>query len=127
MTPEELKDRTKKFAIRIIKLVRVLPRTLDGRAIGNQLLRSGTSVAANYRATCRARSHAEFKSKLGVVVEEIDETVFWLELIAESEILPARRLKDLQAEALELFRIFVRSQLTAKGIPNLPAAKSVNS
>jgi four helix bundle protein len=127
MTPEELKDRTKKFAIRIVKLVRVLPRTLDGRAIGNQLLRSGTSVAANYRATCRARSHAEFKSKLGVVVEEIDETVFWLELIAESEILPARRLKDLQAEALELFRIFVRSQLTAKGIPNLPAAKSVNS
>jgi hypothetical protein len=65
--------------------------------------------------------------QLGVVVEEIDETVFWLELIAESEILPARRLKDLQAEALELFRIFVRSQLTAKGIPNLPAAKSVNS
>ena len=127
MTPEELKDRTKKFAIRIVRLVRVLPRTLDGRAIGNQLLRSGTSVAANYRATCRARSHAEFKSKLGVVVEEIDETVFWLELIAESEILPARRLKDLQAEALELFRIFVRSQLTAKGIPNLPAAKSVNS
>ena len=127
MTPEQLKDRTKKFAIRIVKLVRVLPRTLDGRAIGNQLLRSGTSVAANYRATCRARSHAEFKSKLGVVVEEIDETVFWLELIAESEILPARRLKDLQAEALELFRIFVRSQLTAKGIPNLPAAKSVNS
>ena len=127
MTPEELKDRTKKFAIRIVKLVRVLPRTLDGRAIGNQLLRSGTSVAANYRATCRARSHAEFKSKLGVVVEEIDETVFWLELIAESEILPARRLKDLQAEALELFRIFVRSQLTAKGIPNLPAAKSINS
>jgi four helix bundle protein len=127
MTPEELKDRTKKFAIRIVKLVRVLPRTLDGRAIGNQLLRSGTSVAANYRATCRARSHAEFKSKLGVVVEEIDETVFWLELIAESEILPATRLKDLQAEALELFRIFVRSQLTAKGISNLPAAKSVNS
>lgn len=126
MKPEELKDRTKKFAIRIVKLVRVLPRTPDGRAIGNQLLRSGTSVAANYRATCRARSHAGFKSKLGVVVEEIDETVFWLELIAEAEILPAARLTDLQAEAVELFRIFVRSQLTAKGISTTEAVKSVN-
>lgn len=115
------------FAIRIVKLVRVLPRTLDGRAVGNQLIRSGTSVAANYRATCRARSHAEFTSKLGVVVEEIDETIFWLELIAEAEILPATRLKDVQAEATELFRIFLRSQLTAKGISNRPAVKSVNS
>ena len=78
---EELKKRTKQFAIRIIKLFRSLPRTEEARVIGKQMLRSGTSVAANYRAVCRARSRAEFIAKVGVVVEESDETVLWLELL----------------------------------------------
>lgn len=80
MTKEELKDRTKKLGLRIIKLVDALPRTNSARVIGNQLIRSGTSVGANYRAACRARSKAKFISKLGTVVEEADESGFWLEL-----------------------------------------------
>ena len=83
---EQLKNRTKQFAIRIVKLFRSLPRTEDARIMGKQVLRSGTSVAANYRADCRARSKAEFVAKIGVVVEEADETVFWLELLVETEI-----------------------------------------
>jgi four helix bundle protein len=82
----ELKDRTKQFAVRIVKLFRSLPRTDEARIIGKQVLRSGTSVAANYRAVCRARSKAEFIAKVGVVVEEADETVFWLELLVETGI-----------------------------------------
>lgn len=92
------------------------------------MLRSGTSVTANYRAVCRSRSKAEFISRLAVVVEEIDETVLWLELLAESEIFPHARLKDLQAEANELFAIFVAFQFTAKGIgPNSSLRKSLAS
>ena len=78
---EELKVRNKRFAIRIVKLFRSLPRTDDARIIGKQVLRAGTSVAANYRAVCRARSKAEFIAKIGIVVEEADETTFWLELL----------------------------------------------
>ena len=81
MDAEELKHRTKDFALRILKLVAALPKTIEGRAIGNQLVRSGTSVAANYRSACRARSRPEFIAKLGVVLEEADETLLWLELI----------------------------------------------
>jgi four helix bundle protein len=81
--PEILKRRTKLFAIRIVKLFKALPRTEEGRVVGKQLLRSGTSVAANYRAACRSRSKAEFIAKIGVVVEEADETVFWLELLSD--------------------------------------------
>ncbi len=117
MDRDELRDRTKRFAVRIVKLVRAMPHTLDAQVIGKQLLRSGTSVAANYRAACRARSKAEFIAKLGVVVEEADETVFWLELVAEAEIVPRARIQEVTKEANELFAIFVRSQLTAKGIP----------
>ena len=74
MKPDELKDRTKQFALRVLKLVAALPKTIEGRAIASQLVRSGTSVAANYRATCRARSKAEFIAKIGVVLEEADES-----------------------------------------------------
>jgi four helix bundle protein len=77
----DLKARTKQFALRVMKLVDAMPRTIQRRAIANQIIRSATSVAANYRAVCRARSHAEFIAKLGVVEEEADETAFWLELI----------------------------------------------
>jgi len=112
--PEELRERTKQFAIRIVMLFRSLPKTDDARVLGKQVLRSGTSVAANYRAVCRARSKAEFISMMGVVVGEADETVFWLELIAETGIVAKQRMQDLLQEANELLRIFVASRETAK-------------
>ena len=111
---EELKNRTKKFAIRIVKLFRSLPKTEEARVIGKQVLRSGTSVAANYRAVCRARFKAEFVAKIGIVVEEADETVFWLELLIETGILEAKLLNSLLSEAQELLAIFAASQRTAK-------------
>ncbi len=110
-----LKARTKQFAIRIVKLYRSLRAGDDARVIGRQVLRSGTSVAANYRAVCRARSKAEFVSRIGVVVEETDETVLWLELLVETGIVPEERMRDLLREANELLAIFAASQRTAKG------------
>src|SRR6266571_6754173 len=86
----DLKARTKQFALRVIKLVDALPRTIQGRAVANQIIRSATSVAANYRAACRARSRAEFIAKIGVVEEEADESAFWMELIIEGELLKTR-------------------------------------
>ena len=111
---EQLKDRTKRFAIRIVKLFRSLPKTEQARVIGKQVLRSGTSVAANYRAVCRAPSKAGFIAKMGVVVEEIDKTVFWLELLVETEIIAPLRLDSLLTEANELLAILAASQHTAK-------------
>ena len=87
---EELKDRTKKFALRIIRVIRSLPTGPEGRIIGHQLLRSGMSVAANYRAVCRARSRPEFLAKLSIVIEEADESAFWLELPVDAELVPER-------------------------------------
>jgi four helix bundle protein len=81
MNAEDLKKRTKQFALRVLKLVAALPNNVQGRAVGGQLVRAGTSVASNYRAACRGRSKAEFVAKLGIVVEEADESAFWLELI----------------------------------------------
>ena len=125
---DELKLRTKKFALRIVKVFQALPRSEDARTLGKQLLRSGTSVAANYRGVCRSRSKAEFVARLEIVVEEIDETVFWLELLVESGIISPARLGDLRREANELLTIFVSSQLTSKGISsNSTICKSVNS
>ena len=114
MEAEELKRRTKTFAIRIIRLVEALPNTSTARVIGNQLLRSGTSVGANYRAACRARSQAEFISKIGVVEEEADESVYWLELLIEAAVLPPTKVQDLLDEANELTAIFAASGRTAK-------------
>lgn len=112
--PEELRDRTKRFAVRIVKLFRALPKTDEARILGKQVLRSGTSVAANYRAACRARSRAEFASKIGVVLEEADETAFWLELLVETGIVREARFTDLLDEAVELVRIFSASRRTSK-------------
>ena len=112
--PEILRERTKSLAVRIVRLFRALPERRDAQVIGTQLLRSGTSVGANYRAVTRARSRAEFISKLGVVVEEVDETVFWLELLAETEVIPAHRISDLLAEARELTAIFTAAQRTSR-------------
>jgi four helix bundle protein len=102
----ELLARTKTFSLRILKLVDHLPRTTSGRAIGNQLVRCGTSVGANYRAACRSRSRAEFAAELGVVAEEADETVYWLELLRDGELLSEAKLSDLLREADELTAIF---------------------
>jgi len=110
---EAMKLRTKQFALRIAGVVRSLPRTREGDVIGKQLLRCGTAVAANYRAVCRARSHAEFISKISIVVEEADETVFWLELLADTG-LPADKLVLLVKEANEIPAICAASLSTAK-------------
>jgi four helix bundle protein len=111
---EELKNRTKQFAIRIVKLFRSLPKTEEARIIGKQVLRSGTSIAANYRAVCRARSKAEFIAKIGIVVEEADETVLWLELLVETDIVKEPRMASLLKESNELLAIFAASQYTAR-------------
>lgn len=113
MTERELLQRTKQFALRIFKLVGALPQTIQGRAVAAQLIRSGTSVAANYRAACRARSKPEFVAKLGVVEEEADETAFWLELIIETELLDAAKVKSLLTEANEIVAIMASSKKTA--------------
>ena len=110
----QLKTRTKQFAIRLVKLFRSLPKTEEARVIGKQVLRSGTSVAANYRAVWRARSKAEFIAKIGLVVEEADETVFWLELLVETSIVQQNLMDSLLHEANELLAIFAASQRTAK-------------
>jgi len=106
----DLKARTKQFALRVMKLVDSLPRTIQGRVVANQIIRSATSVAANYRAACRARSRAEFIAKIGVVEEEADETAFWLELIIDSALLTETRTRPLLSEAGELVAIMAASR-----------------
>ncbi len=115
MDAEVLKARTKQFALRVIRLVEALPHTQTAGVVGKQLLRSATSVAANYRAACRARSQADFVHKLGIVEEEADESLFWLELIVEANLMAEARVQDLLKEADELTAIFVASRKTAKG------------
>ncbi|MBZ5520931.1 MAG: four helix bundle protein [Acidobacteriia bacterium] len=111
---EQLRDRTKAFALRIVRLFRSLPRSTEAQVLGKQLLRSGTSVAANYRAACRARSRAEFVAKIGVVVEEADESMLWLEMLSDAGIVGKEKLADLANEARQLTAIFTASQQTAK-------------
>lgn len=112
MTERELKDRTKAFALRVLKLIDTLPDTRTGRVLATQLGRSGTSVGANYRAACRSRSTAEMISKLAIVEEEADESGFWLELIAGHELLPRKKLTALLQEADELTASMVASRRT---------------
>lgn len=111
---EGLKNRTKNFALRVIHLVRKMPRNEESRILGRQLLRAATGVAANYRAVCRARSGAEFLAKMGVVVEEADETVFWLNLMGEAGTLSVEGVREMHREAMELLAIFAASQCTAR-------------
>jgi len=113
MNAEELKKRTKQFALRVLKLVAALPNTVAGRAIGGQLARAGTSVGANYRAACRGRSKAEFIAKMGTCEEEADESAFWMEVIIEGELLKRKQVESLLNEAEELTRIFARSRMSA--------------
>jgi len=110
----EMKRRTKEFAKEIIRLCRKLPDNREGRLIGNQIFRSGTSIAANYRAACRARSTADFISKLAIVEEEADETLFWLEIIKEMEILDDAFIDSLMEENDEIIAIIVSSIKTAR-------------
>jgi len=114
MSKDELKKRTKQFALRIIKVVDASPKTTSGFVIGKQIVKAGTSVAANYRATCRARSDPDFLSKITVVEEEADESLFWLEMIVESGMLPKKKLGDLIKEADELTAIFTATGKSMK-------------
>ena len=112
MTTDEMKLRTKKFSLMIIDLVEKLPNTNVIKAIGNQIVRSGTSVGANYRAVCRARSDREFLSKMNIVLEEADETLFWLEIIIEKMWVDKSELEIIWKEGNELTAIFVSSLKT---------------
>lgn len=114
MKNEAQRDRTKKFALRVIRLFGALPRTTDAQTLGKQLLRSGTSVAANYREASRARSDAELKSKLGIVEQELDESLLWMELLVESGIIELAKLADLIQEANELLAMTVAAIRTMK-------------
>jgi len=111
---KDLKVRTKFFALRIIKLYSALPKITEAQVIGKQILRSGTSVGAQYREACRARSDAEFVSKIESSLQELEETMYWLELLVESEIFPAQKLQNLREEAEELMAILVASIKTVK-------------
>ena len=114
MSYEHLKERTKQFALRVIRLVQSLPNDIVSREIGKQLIRSAMSVAANYRAACRARSRADFISKVTVAEEECDESQLWFELLIESRLVKAEKLKNLMKEADELTAILATSAITSK-------------
>ncbi len=106
---EQFRNRTKALAVRIIKMYAKLPKTDEARIIGKQLIRSATSTAANYRAACRGRSKADFFAKLSIVVEEADETLFWLEILEETEIVDPSKLIELKKEATELVSVFAKA------------------
>lgn len=112
---DNLRQRTKAFALRVIKLVESLPKTQAASVIGDQLLRSGTSVAANYRAACRARSNADFIAKIGIVEEETDESVFWIEMLVDTDLMRYELVADLMDEGHQLTAIWVSSINTARG------------
>jgi four helix bundle protein len=114
MDSNQLKNRTKKYSITILDLVEKLPNTISGRAVSNQIVRSGTSVGANYRAVCRARSDREFIAKMSIVIEESDETLFWLEIILEKEWVNKSQIDIIWKEGNELTAIFVSSMKTIK-------------
>ena len=114
MNREELKERTKQFALRVMRLVDALPKSIKGRALASQMVRSGTSVAANYRAACRGRSRAEFIAKIGLVEEEADETALWLELVISDELLSKKKVQPLLDEANELVAIMAASYISAR-------------
>ena len=129
MTQEEMKTRTKQFALRVIRLVESLPNRKVANVIGNQLLRSGTSVGANYRASCRAKSTADFVHKLSIVEEEADELIYWMELLVEGKIIKENLLENLMNEADQILSIIVSSIKTVKEKRNpksqIPNPKSI--
>jgi len=114
MDAEELKRRTKQFGLRVIHLAEALPSGRTANVIGNQLLRSGTSVGANYRSACRGRSKPDFISKVGIAIEEADESLYWMEMLIEAGLVSEERLADLMKEANELVAILTASVKTAR-------------
>jgi four helix bundle protein len=114
MDKKNLLNRTKRFAIRIIRLSRAIPKSIEGVIIAKQIIRSGTSVASNYRAACRSRSKSDFISKLCIVEEEADETLFWMELLIEADIVKQEQLVDLMEEANQILAIVIKSKITAR-------------
>ena len=124
MDKAELLQRTKRFALRVLKMIDHLPESAAGRAIASQLIRSATSVGANYRAACRSRSRAEFAAKMGIVAEEADESVYWLELIVEGGLLSAPKINPLLAEANELTAIFTAARRTSAIKPQTSNVKN---
>ena len=114
MNREELKARTKQFALRVMKMTNTLPRSVKGKVIANQILRSASAVASRYRASCRARSEADWIDKIGRTLEEADESLLWLELTVESGLLPARKIGALKQEAAELTAIFAAIHKSSK-------------
>lgn len=114
MDRQDLKERTKQLALRIIHLTESLPKSRTADVIARQLLRSGTSVGANYRSACRARSQADFISKIGIAIEEADESLYWMELLVDAGLINAARLESLMKEADELIAILTASSQTAK-------------
>ncbi|MEX2117594.1 MAG: four helix bundle protein [Bacteroidota bacterium] len=116
MDAEELKRRTKRFAIWVIRMAKTIPQNAVGRRITDQLVGAGTSVGANYRASCRARSKAEFNSKLQIVQEEADESAYWIEVLTESELVSGSEWVELHKEADELTAIFTSSLITSRGL-----------
>lgn len=118
MNSDELKLRFRKFSVRIIKMVDKLPNTISGRAIGSQIVRSGTSPGANYRAACRAKSDKDFLNKLKIVEEEVDETGYWVEIISDSELIKPELLLDIQKETKELLAIITKSIITKRNKMN---------
>jgi len=125
MTASEMKSRTKRYALRVIKAVEALPRNRVSDVLGSQLLRSGTSVGANYRAVCRAKSSADFLNKLKMVEEECDESIYWMELLIESGLLAQRNLAPLMDEGDEILSIVVASLRTNR--QNLAARKAAGT
>ncbi len=117
MNAEELRARTKRFTLRVMKVVAALPDDAQGRVIGYQLMKAGSSVGSNYRAVCRARTRKDFINKLGVVIEEADESAFWLEVIGEGNVLDPNLIAPLLQEASELVAIFTASRITARRKP----------
>ena len=125
MTPEEMAQRTKQFALRVVRLSGTLPRDGAAGVIRGQLVRCATSVGANYRAARRARSGAEFRAKLGIVEEEADESVYWLEVLMETNLVARDRIEDLHREAVEILKITVSMLRTAKSnAPNRPSRRA---
>src|SRR5688572_14116997 len=114
MNPEQLRARTKQFTLRVMNVVAALPDNAQGRVIAHQLMKSGSSVGANYRAVCRSRTRKDFINKLGVVIEEADESAYWLEVIGEGNVLDPRAIGPLLQEANELVAIFTAARKSAR-------------
>ena len=126
MKPDEMKARTRAFALRVIRLAESLPNTPTANVIRNQMLRCGTSSGANYRAACRAKSRPDFVSKMGTVEEEADETIYWMELLIDADIVKRARIAELLDEADQILSIVISSIKTAKGIRANPHSAMSN-